>query len=705
MSDTEHTLLLQGQQKITLQHQERLACIYIRQSSPGQVRHNKESQVNQYQLSQRAELLGWSQTRIRVIDCDLGISAKESVSREGFKELVGEVSLGHVGIIFGYEVSRLARNNSDWYYLLDAASLFGTLIADFDGIYDPRLFNDRLLLGLKGTMSEAELHLLRLRLQEGRMRQVERGEYRQQLPTGLLHLSNGTVVKDPDDQVRHTIETVFTKFIELGSCWQVVLYMQRTNTLLPCRQHRGPQVGDILWKPARQPALYAILTNPAYAGAFAYGRTQQTPIPGSSGSSRTRVVRKPMVEWIHLEPDVYPAYISWQEYLTNQERLHQNMARFTGNQKGAQGAPRNGDALLQGLAICGDCGYRMVVVYKKDHHYMCQRLPHRLGESPKVFLHGPAIDEAVLQVFFEAIQPAQLNTLEAVLAQQEVERERLQQQWRDRLQRVQYEANLAQRQYDRVDPDNRLVAAELERRWEEKLRQLYETQEAFDHFQASQDTRISLSPELREQFQHLSENLPDLWHSGKLSNEHKKELLRCLISQVILKRAAPGSVEIKIVWVSGHYSIQEAWQPTNHIHNLPNFEKMMERIEVLWRQEFNDTQIATQLSAEGFRSAYSKIVTPATVQKFRLKNGWRYPPSHYQPELEMDGYLTIAQLAARLGVYRQWLYKRIHNGQIAPCHVIRHPKYNAFLIRDDPDLLEQLRQQSHVTSATPMEVL
>lgn len=412
-----------------------------------------------------------------------------------------------------------------------------------------------------------------------------------------------------------------------------------------------------------------------------------------------------MAEWIQLELDVYPAYISWEEYLTNQAQLHQNMARFTGNQNGAQGAARKGDALLQGLAICGDCGYRMVVVYKKDHHYMCQRLPHRLGESPKVFLHGSAIDEVVEQAFFEAIQPAQLNTLQAVLAQQEAERERLIQQWEERLKRAQYETHLAQRQYDAVDPDNRLVAAELERRWEEKLRQLYETQEAYDHFYASLDTRISISPKLREQFQHLSENLPDLWYSGKLSNVHKKELLRCLISHVILKRIAPGSVGLKIVWVSGHYSIQEAWQPTNSTSSLPNYKGMLARIEALWRQEFNDTQIATQLTKAGFRSAHSRVVSPATVQKIRLKNGWRYPSSHNQPELEMDGYLTIAQLSARLGVYRQWLYKRIHNGQIAQCHVIRHPKYNAFLIRDDPELLEQLRQQYWVTRATPLEVL
>ena len=333
-------VLFQGQQKITPQHLERLACVYIRQSSPGQVLHNEESQVNQRQLGRRAELLGWSRERVRIIDRDLGLSGKESTCREGFKELVAEVSLGHVGIIFGYEVSRLARNNSDWYHLLDTAALYGTLIADYDGIYDPRLYNDRLLLGLKGTMSEAELHLLRLRLREGRMRQVERGEYRQHLPTGQVRLPDGTVVQDPNDQVRHTIELVFTKFKELGSCWQVVLYMRRESVLLPRRQLRGLHIGETLWKLATQHAIYDILTNPAYAGAFAYGRTQQIAIPGPDGGTRTRVVRKPMAEWTHLEMDVYPAYISWEEYLANRERLHQNMARFTGRDQGAQGAPR-----------------------------------------------------------------------------------------------------------------------------------------------------------------------------------------------------------------------------------------------------------------------------------------------------------------------------------------------------------------------------
>ncbi len=691
-SDNQPVMLFHGQQKITPHHLERWACIYIRQSSPGQVLHNQESPINQRQLSQRAELLGWPQKRVRIIDSDLGLSGRDSTCREGFKGLVAEVTLGHVGIIFGYEVSRLARNNSDWYHLLDTAALYSTLIADYDGIYDPRLYNDRLLLGLKGTMSEAELHLLRLRLKEGRMRQVERGEYRQPLPTGLVRLRDGTVVKDPDEQVRHTVELVLTKFEKLGSCWQVVLYMRRAGILLPRRQTHGSHIGEVLWKPATQHAVYYILTNPAYAGAFVYGRTQQIVISRPDGSTSTRIARKPMAEWTHLERDVYPAYISWEEYLSNQERLHQNMVRFTGRDEGVQGAAREGEALLQGLVICGDCGYRMVVCMKV-HYYMCQDLPHRFGESPKVFLNGSAIDEAVVEAFFEAIEPAQLNTLEAVLAHREAERARLEQHWTERLQRAEYEAHLARRRYEAVDPENRLVAAELERRWEEKLCQLYETQEAHTHFLATGDMSTGLSPEMREQFQHLSETLPGLWHSGQITNRQKKELLRSLISHVIVKRREPGRVDLKIVWVTGHYSVREAWQPTRWLRDLPNYDEMVDRIEALWRENLTDTQIATRLTKEGFRSAHFKVVTPATVGKLRLKYGWRCPPSRYCPDLEMAGYLTVAQLAARLGTYRQWIYKQIHSERIDLSNGIQHPKYSAFLIRDDPELIEQLRQQ------------
>ena len=685
-------LSLSGQQKITPHHLKRLACIYIRQSSSRQVLHNRESQVNQYQLAQRAAALGWSQDRIRVIDSDLGLSGRDAASRSGFKELVAEVSLGYVGIIFGYEVSRLARNNSDWYHLLDLAAVFGTLIADSDGIYDSHLFNDRLLLGLKGTMSEAELHLLHLRLEAGRMRQIERGEYRQNLPTGLVRLSDSAVVKDPDDQVRHTIELVFAKFEELGSCRQVLHYLREAQILLPRRQTHGPHIGEMLWKQPTDAAVGAIITNPAYAGAFAYGRTQSDPTRRTPGRPDTGLVRKPMEEWIHLQRDVYPAYITWEQYLVHQERLRQNATRFTESTSRAQGSARKGAALLQGLVVCGDCGYRMQVEYKPSPYYVCGELKRRFGEPICRSLHGVAIDEAVVQAFFEAIQPAQLDALEAILAEQEAERDRLAQQWRERLKRARYEAHLAERRYNAVDPNNRLVVAELERRWEEKLRQLQTTQEAYERFQHTSEP-LALPPELREQFHRISDALPDLWNSGQLSNDQKKELLRSLISSVILKRLAPGSIEVKIVWVSGHYSMAYAYSPIYRACDVPGYEEMVQRVHQLWQQELNDEHIAAQLTAEGFRSARSLEVYPSMVQKIRLDRGWKWPPGKHSQLLELEGYVTITRLAQRLGVNRSWVYRRIRNRKIDPSCVMRHPRYNAILIRDDTGLNEELQQE------------
>ena len=683
--------LVSGQEKVTVSHLERLAYVYIRQSSPGQVANNKESQLNQARMAQRAEALGWRPDRIRVIDTDQGVSGKHSGPRSGFQELVAEVSLGRAGIIFGYEVSRLARNNSDWYRLLDLTAVFDTLIADYDGIYDLNLFNDRLLLGLKGTVSEAELHLLRLRMDAGRMRQIERGAYRHNLPTGLVRLPDGSVVKDPDDQIRHTIELVFAQFDALGSARQVFCYLRNTNVRLPRRHIAGIHAGQLLWKRPSPGAVYAILTNPAYAGAFAYGRTQVDPARRQTGRSRTGRAKKPMEQWLHLQQDVYPAYITWEQYLANQVQLRQNATRFRESTQPAQGASRKGAALLQGLVSCGKCGHRLHVVYRSLHRYRCQDLTRRLGEPLCASLDGPPIDAAVVRAFFDAIQPAQLDALDAILADQQTEQARLARHWEEQLKRARYEAHLSQRQYDATDPDNRLVAAELERRWEEKLRQLRETQTAYERFQQT-SAPPTLSPERNEQFRHISDTLPELWESGQLSNDHKKELLRSLISRVILTRPVPETVEVKIVWVSGHYSMVSVASSIYLTRDVPGYDKMVARIKELWQQGWDDTRSASRLTAEGFRSARSTVVNPWAVRDIRLKHGWKLTQSPHRTHrlFATEGYVTISELATRLGVARKWIYRRIDSGRV---DVIRHPKYNVILIRDDPRLIERLRQQ------------
>lgn len=677
--------------KITAEHLQRLACIYIRQSSLQQVERNRESQFNQYQLVERAVAFGWSRERVRVIDADLGLSGQGSAYRQGFQELVTEISLGHVGIVFGYEVSRLARNNSDWYHLLDLAAVFGTLIADTDGIYDPRLYNDRLLLGLKGTMSEAELHLLRLRLNAGRLSAVRRGTYRQHLPTGLVRLPDGTVVKDPDDQVRHAIELVFAKFEEVGSCQQVLRYLAREHILLPRHQTAGFYKGQLLWKPPTDAIIYDMIRNPAYAGAFVYGRKPTDPTRRQPGRRATGQVYKPMEEWLHIERDVYPAYISWEQYLANQARLHHNATRFAEKVQQAHGAPRQGAALLQGLATCGRCGHRMHVDYKFTPRYFCEALPRHFGGASCASLHGPSIDDVVVHAFFAALRPAQLDALEAILAAQRAEREQLAQHWEERLRRARYEAQLAQRQYDTVDPANRLVAGELEKRWEEKLRDLQATQEAYERFQQTPPPP-ALSAELRAQFQHISETLPALWQNGQLSSVQKKDLLRSLISRVVVKRTAPDQVEVKIVWISGHYSVASARPPIHRERDVTGYETMVVRIRELWQQGLDDEQMAAQLTAEGFHSARAQGVSPVAVMKIRLAQGWYSLLHQSRNALELNGQLTTRGLAARLGIGTTWVHRHIYSGAIDPKYVSRAPGTAVWLIRDDPELIEHLRQ-------------
>ncbi len=460
-------MLIATDDKITPHHLGRRAYVYVRQSSPKQVQHNHEGRQNQYALVDRAVALGWLPEQIHVIDTDLGQSGQDG-GRVGFQELVAEVSLGHVGIVLAYEASRLARNNADWYTLVDLATVVGTLIADAEGVYDPRGYNDRLLLGLRGMLSEAELHLLRLRLDAGRLRQVERGTYRQHLPTGLVRRSDGQVVKDPDLQVERTIGVIFEQFTRLGSISKLVRWFRDAGLLLPRHQTSGLHAGQLVWKKPSDAALYDILCNPAYAVAFVYGRTAPHP-DRRPGQRVRRTKRRRVEEWTRIHRDIYPAYISWEQFMANQARLRDNATQYAIR---ARGAPRSGRALLVGLVVCGRCGRQMRVAYKDHPRYYCAALSRAYGERNCWNLHVPSIYRAVVGAFFEAIAPAELDLLDEVLAGQQAERERLGQQYADQVARADYEARLAERQYRAVDPDNRLVAAELERRWELALRGL-----------------------------------------------------------------------------------------------------------------------------------------------------------------------------------------------------------------------------------------
>lgn len=677
--------------KIAARHLERIAVIYVRQSSPKQVQRNEGSQINQRALVERAVALGWHAERIQVMDADLGQSAAHAEGRTDFTALTAEVALGHIGIIFGWEVSRLARNNADWYRLLDLAAVFGTLIADVDGIYDPRLYNDRLLLGLKGTMSEAELHMMRQRLDAGRLTKVLGGTYRQRLPTGLTRLPDGSVLKDPDEQVRHVVALVFQKFSELGTCQKVLRFCKQHEILLPRRQSSGSQAGEMLWKKASAAAIYAMVGNPAYAGAFAYGRRPSDPTRRVPGRPATGFVRKPMTEWLTIQQGVYPAYISWEEYVANQEQLRDNGQRHREQKRPGRGAIRQGTGLLQGMATCGACGHVMKVAYKPGVRYHCDGLSKDFAEPMCPSFEGEAVEGVVVRAFLSAIQPAQLDALETLLARQRQERAQLARHWEEQRQRATYEAHLARRRYEVVDPDNRLVAAELERRWEEKLLALRQVEDAVERFER-EPADLSLEPQLRRQFEHIAQCLPDLWTNGQLSYEDQKHLLRSLISRVILKRPRPDRADVTIVWVSGHFSTDTATLPVHCQRDVSEYEQMLIRLRELWQEGRTDEQMAESLTHEGFHSARNHHVSPATVLRLRHEQSWVSTYHHHRLAHHIDGYWTVHGLAQELGIGRHWLYRRIARGVLQPPDVIRSPHHGTYLIRDSPDVLDRLRR-------------
>ena len=668
--------------RVTDQHRGRHAIVYVRQSTTKQVQQHRESQRNQYALVERAFALGWVPERVRVIDADQGSSGRDG-QRAGFRELVAEVSLGRVGLVLAYEASRLARSNADWYALLDLAAVVGALIADVDGVYDPRAYNDRLLLGLRGMLSEAELHLLQLRLEAGRRRQIERGVYRQHLPTGLTRLPDGRVVKDPDQQVQGMVGLVFERFSALGSCQKVLRSLRNDGVLLPRYQTSGLHAGQLLWKKPSDAAIYDILRNPAYAGAFVHGR--RGPHPDRRPGQRTRTIMRRPEAWPVIHHDAYPAYITWEQFVANQARLSENASRYD---QRFRGAVRQGEALLVGLVVCGRCGRQMRVAYKSRIRYLCSALSQGWGEGQCLSLDGPCIERVVVDAFFAALAPAELDLLDEVLAAQRADRERVARHHADRVARAAYDVHLARRQYDAVDPDNRLVAAELERRWELALRAEVEARDAAAHF-AAEPAQPDLDPALREQLQDVGRRLPLLWVGGRLDAAHKKELLRTLIRRVILARPRPDLIEVKVVWISGAFSVLEAHPPVHRTVDIGDHERLTARVLALAAEGYPDPEIARRLTAEGFRSARDPAGVPVpSVAKLRSLHGQASLSDQFRRQEKVDGKWTLWGLARMLDVDRNWLYRRVRHGALA---TERHPITGHLLVPDAPEAIDQLR--------------
>ncbi len=622
-----------NQSKIQPTHLSRQAIIYVRQSTPMQLELNRESQQRQYQLADRAQLLGWPSQRCLVIDDDLGLSGATSTNRPGYQRLVSLVALREVGIIFGLEVSRLARNCLDWYHLLELAAAFAVLIGDEDGLYDPAEFNDRLLLGLKGTFSEIERYQINARMQRGRLNKARRGAYAVRIPVGFEYDAlTGALLQTPDQAVRHAITQVFTLFAQLGSVRGVLHYLCQAGLDLPHRVVRRGLGSRVQWQPPSYDALYAMLRNPVYAGVYCYGRRTRVHDPIAQTD---QVVRRARADWEVFLPDHHAAYLTLAQHETNMARLHNNRSLLPSG----QGAPREGRALLQGLVVCQRCGRRMRVRYSVNHPYYTCDTAHRRFAAP-ICSRASAVrvDALVEELVLSVLDAGQLDLALASDRAAREEAARVEQQWQEKLQRLTYEAMLAQQRYELVDPANRLVAQTLETAWNDRLLALEAARAEYVRRQQP-PAALSTPAQIRAALTHL----PDVWHSGALAPQDKKEILRCVLEQVRLGTEAK-IVRAEIVWQGGARSYLDVPK------HMGASSAAYHRVQTM-APDHTDAEIAAQLNAEGLSTMKGKAWTPRRVMDFRLSNaipsGLTASPTMRLPA---GGYATSTEVAAILGV-------------------------------------------------------
>lgn len=626
-------------QKVKASHLRRDAYLYVRQSTLRQVFENTESTKRQYALRDRAVALGWPLERVVVIDSDQGQSGA-TADRQGFQKLVAEVGLGHAGIVLGLEVSRLARNSVEWANLLEICALTDTLILDEDGIYDPGHFNDRLLLGLKGTMSEAELHILRARLRGGILARASRGELKGRLPVGFVYGPDDQVILDPDQQVQQVLHTFFQTFRRTGSAFLTVRTFREQNIQFPRQINRGPRRGELIWAPLAESTALHILHNPRYAGAFFFGRSQTRRT--ADGRSSTRLL--PRDQWHSLIPNAHPGYITWEEYEANRQHLLQNAHAYGADRR--RSPPREGPALLQGLVICGICGDRMSIRYHTRDgclvpDYVCQRRSIEQAKQPCQTIPGASLDKAIGELLVEAVTPMALEVTLAVqqeLADRAQEVNRLRQQ---QVERARYEADLAQRRYMRVDPDNRLVANTLESTWNQKLRELAEAQEEYER--QCQSDNFLLDEQQRAEIMALATNFPRLWQDPSTPDRERKRMVQLIVEDVTLIKGPQITAHVRFKGGSTRTlnlpSPHPAWQlyRTNPL--------VIEEVDRLLDQH-TDSEIAAILNERGLRSGRGNAFNHMIVARIRSNYGLadRYS------RLRTAGMLTSQEIASILGV-------------------------------------------------------
>jgi DNA invertase Pin-like site-specific DNA recombinase len=648
--------MIDTQTKVQAGHRKRNAYLYIRQSTPRQVLEHQESTQRQYGLRQQALRLGWAEEQIVVIDTDLGQSGASAADRVGFQRLVTEVSLGRAGLVLGLEVSRLARNCSDWHRLLEICAFNGTLILDEDGLYDPAHFNDRLLLGLKGTMSEAELHLLRARLRGGALNKAKRGELKLYLPIGLAYDAADRVILDPDEQVRQSLQLVFATFQRTGSAFAVVREFRRQGWPFPRHQRSGPDHEQVVWKHLTYPLLTKILHNPRYAGAFVYGRTTgRKSVDGQRRVSR----RLAQDEWQVLIRDAHPGYLSWQQYEANLARLRENTACTS--PAGRPNAPREGPALLQSLLLCGVCGQRMHPRYtaRGKHlwpYYVCPRQDLDYGRLDCQHISGKALDNAVSELLLATVTPVALEVALAVQAEIKKRIEEADRLRRAQVERARYEASLAQRRFMKVDPENRLVAETLESQWNSKLRALADAEKEYQR--QRQSDHLVLNDTQTGQILALATNFRQVWKNPALPHRERKRMLRLLIEDVtVVKR---DKLTLHVRFRGGATQSLTIPAPLDAWHRRRTAERTVEQIDQLL-DDHTCVEIAEILNRQGLQTGTGMPFTADAVD--RLIHGRRMRSR--RTRLRDRGYLTLPEVAAELGISTSEVCRRRNAGLLA----------------------------------------
>ncbi len=670
--------------KIQSFHQQKMALIYLRQSTMHQVMHNQESTNRQYALEQKALQYGWDQTRIRIMDGDLGQSGNSTAKREDFKLLVAEVSMDKVGAIFVLEASRLSRSSADWNRLLELCSLTRTLIIDQDGCYDPAQFNDQLLLGLKGTMSQAELHLIRARLYGAKLNKAKRGELRFPIPVGYIYDDQGNIIFDQDAQVCHIIQLLFSVFKEKKTAYAVVQYFGSNNILFPKRAYGGRWKGKLIWGRLIHARALSILKHPFYAGVYTFGRYKTVKKINQHGEIISTTKRQPMDQWPVLIKDHHPQYITYDQYQHNIQQLQDN--RTNTPDQFLAGPPREGATLLQGLLVCGICGRRISIRYKVNKAiiptYECNgRKRQGLTGSSCFSFRANLVDPIIEQKVIQILTPDNVTIALSAMAEMEKRNDSLNRQWEMNIQRCQYQSDIAQRRFEQVDPANRLVAASLEKSWNRELEKLALAKSEYEQQQIKADTEFP--PHKRAQIASLAKEIPTLWN--KTTNlKDKKRIVRLLISDITVSKSnQKKTLSLNMRWQAGPVERIHVEMPPNAVDKKRYPKAIVDKVRSLTLQYGDNKKTVAILNEQGVLSATGKTFTRDMIQWIRFKHKMK------MPVLKSDDEYSVNQVRTIFNVSRHMVYYWIQNNYITA----RKTPANTFLIKITPEDKIQLQER------------